>query len=114
MPHIKYRNMLIQVLLMIVTFGFYAVYWFHETATELKDITNDPEANPLLWTILLFIPFAGLYSYYKYGELYEKASVSSTNRWLTFVLFLFVPFVVWIIVQLDLNSRATTGVQPVQ
>lgn len=104
--------MLVQVLLVIVTFGFYAIYWFHETVTELKNINNDPNAQPLLWTILLFIPFAGLYSFYKYGEQYEMATGNSTSRWLIFLFWLFVPFVVWIIVQLDLNERA--GAVPAQ
>ncbi|MEZ5360167.1 MAG: DUF4234 domain-containing protein [Candidatus Zixiibacteriota bacterium] len=113
-PPVKYRNMFLQVLLMIVTLGFYSVYWFHETATEMKNINNDPQANPLLWTILLFVPFAGLYSYYKYSEQYEKITNSEFNRWLLFVFWLFLPFVVWIIVQVDLNKRAQAVVVPAQ
>ena len=104
--HIKYRNMFIQVLLMIVTLGIYSIYWFYQTAEELKGITKDATAQPALWTILLFIPFANLYSYYKYGELYEKASVEHFNRWLMFVLWIFICPAVWIIVQMDLNKRA--------
>lgn len=103
---IKYRNMFLQVLLMIITFGFYAIYWFYQTACELQSITNDQAAEPVLWTILLFIPFAGLYSYYKYGELYEKVSTEGLNRWLLFLLWIVFAPAVWIIVQVDLNRRA--------
>lgn len=103
---IKYRNMFIQVLLMIVTVGFYAIYWFYQTACELKSLADDQEAEPGLWTVLLFIPFAGLYSYYKYGELYEKVSTEGFNRWLMFLLWLVFSPAVWIIVQIDLNKRA--------
>ncbi len=103
---VKYRNMLIQVLLMIVTLGFYAIYWFYVTACELQAITKDSDAEPVLWTVLLFIPFAGLYSYYKYGELYEEVSEEGFNRWLLFLLWIVFAPAVWIIVQVDLNRRA--------
>lgn len=103
---IKYRNMFIQVLLMIVTLGFYAIYWFYQTACELQAIANDHDAEPVLWTVLLFIPFAGLYSYYKYGELYQKVSAEDFNRWLLFLLWIVFSPAVWIIVQVDLNRRA--------
>ncbi len=33
--HVKRRNMVVQVILMIVTFGIYAIYWFHVTLNEL-------------------------------------------------------------------------------
>ena len=33
--HIKYRNMLMQVLLFIVTLGIYAIYWYYVTSKEL-------------------------------------------------------------------------------
>ena len=106
---IKYRNMFVQVLLMIVTLGIYSVYWFHQTVSEMAAITEDHNAEPTLWTVLLFIPFAGLYSYYKYGELYEKMSAESFNRWILFLLWIVFAPAVWIIVQIDLNKRATVG-----
>jgi len=105
---IKNRNMIVQVLLVIVTFGLYTIYWFYQTATELKTIAKDETASPALWTVLLFIPFGAIYSYYKYGELYEKASSEQFNRWLLFVLYLVFTPAVWFIVQTDLNRRATT------
>lgn len=107
--NVKKRNMVAQVFLVIITCGIYAIYWFYQTALELKGIANDPEASPGLWTVLLFIPFGAFYSYYKYGELYEKVSTDKMNRWLLFVLWLVFSPAVWFIVQTDLNKRAESS-----
>jgi hypothetical protein len=106
---VKYRNMWGQVGLMIVTIGIYAIYWFYQTATELKYLSKDQSASPGLWTVLLFIPFAGLYSYYKYGELFQKVGSESLNRWILFLLWIVFSPAVWFIVQTDLNRKATYG-----
>lgn len=104
---VKKRNMVAQVLLMVVTFCIYAIYWFYQTATELKGLANDPEASPGLWTVLLFIPIANLFAIYKYAELYEKVSTDKFNKWLFFVLWLVFAPAIWFIVQTELNKRAT-------
>jgi hypothetical protein len=96
-----------QVGLMIITLGIYAIYWFYATATELKGLADDREANPGLWTILIFIPFGAIYSHYKYGELYEKVASDKLNRWIVFILWIVFPPAVWFIVQMELNNRAT-------
>ena len=101
--------MVAQVLLIIVTCGIYAIYWFYQTANELKNVANDQEASPALWTALLFIPFGAFFSYYKYGEPYEKVSAEKFNKWLLFVLWLVFSPAVWFIVQMDLNKRAGAG-----
>ena len=102
---VKKRNMWAQVGLVIVTLGIYCIYWFYQTASEMKYLTNDAEASPGLWTVLLFIPFGAIYSHYKYGQLFEKASSEKFNRWIIFLLwFVFAP-AVWFIVQTELNRR---------
>jgi hypothetical protein len=108
-PHapIKYRNMWGQVGLMIITLGFYAIYWFYQTAVEMADMAGDRRAEPGLWTILLFIPLAGMWSYYKYSELYQQVSVSRFERWILWLLWIFFSPAVWLIVQSELNRRAT-------
>ncbi len=106
---VKYRNMLAQVGLMIITIGFYAIYWFYQTAVELKDLDKDQSANPALWTILLFVPFGCIYSWYCYTGLYERVSPDNFNRWLLFLLWLVFAPAVWFIVQTELNRRATYG-----
>jgi cytochrome bd-type quinol oxidase subunit 2 len=105
---IKKRNMLVQILLMIITFGFYSIYWFYQTATELKHKANDLEAAPGLWTVVMFIPFGIFYSHYKYSELFEKTSSEKMNKWLVFVLWIVFSPAVWFIVQTELNRSANT------
>ncbi len=106
MPIVKERNMLVQVLLMVVTLGIYSIYWFYQTSTEMKAITKDSEASPTLWTILLFVPFGCLYSFYCHGEIYEKISADKINRWFIFILWVLFPAGTWFIVQTDLNKIA--------
>lgn len=110
MEQIKYRNMPVQVILVIVTFGFYAVYWFFQTTNELKVIVKDSEAAPTLWTILLFIPFGNIYAYYKFSELYEKVCTEKINKWLLFLLWLCFSPAIWFLVQKDLNKLAASSV----
>lgn len=106
MQTVKYRNMLVQILLMIVTFGLYTIYWFYQTSVEMKTLAKDEKANPALWTVLLFLPPFAIYSHYKYGELFEKVSEEKLNKWILFILwFVFAP-AVWFIVQTDLNKKA--------
>lgn len=104
---IKYRNMWVQVGLMVITLGFYAVYWFHQTAVELADLAGDRRAEPALWTILLFVPVANLYSFYEYSELYETVTRQRVDRWVLWLLWVFFSPGVWLIVQSELNRRAT-------
>ncbi len=106
-PQVKFRNMWSQVGLMIITLGIYGIYWFYQTAMELAALANDRRAEPALWTILLFIPFAGLYSHYKYSELYESVSDSHLDRWILWILWIFFSPAVWLIVQSELNRKAT-------
>ena len=106
---IQYRNMWGQVGLMIITFGIYSIYWFYQTAVEMKNMAQAHRAEPALWTVLLFIPIANFYSYFKYSELYEFISTDKFNRWILFLLWIFFSPAVWLIVQMQLNSRATYG-----
>lgn len=106
MEQIKYRNMLMQVVLLIVTLGFYSIYWFFQSTKELKSLANDSEAAPALWTVLLFIPPANIYSLYKHSELYEKVCSEKINKWILWVLWMFCSPVIWFLVQSDLNRAA--------
>jgi hypothetical protein len=109
---IRRRSMLMQVLLMVVTLGIYSIYWFYSVNVELKESARDESASPGLWTVLIFIPFGAIYSFYKFGELYEKWSSAHFNRWLFFVLHLVFSPAIWFIVQSDLNSRADVAALP--
>ncbi len=109
MREIKFRNMGLQILLIIVTLGIYGIYWFYQSAEELKAIARDENASPVLWLVMLFIPFGALYSHYKYSELYEKVAADHLNKWILFILWLFFAPAVWFIVQIELNKRATAN-----
>jgi hypothetical protein len=106
--------MLVQVLLMFVTFGFYGLYWFHTTAKEMAAAQGKSNEPVTLWTVLFFIPPLLLYSYYKYAELYEQFSNKAIDRWVVFVLFIVFNPAVWFIVQSKLNEVAhAPGTPPV-
>ena len=109
-PMVKRRDMLIQVLLFIITCGIYGVYWFYQTSVEMKNLADDPDASPGLWTVLLFVPLVGFYAHYKYSDLFEDISDEAMNRWILFLLWIVFCPAVWFIVQTDLNRKA--GLSP--
>lgn len=100
------RNMVAQVGLIIITLGIYAIYWFYKISEEMKFLAKDASASPALWTVLLFVPFANIWSYYKFSEIYEKVSSENFNKWLLFVLWLVFSPAVWFIVQTEMNKQA--------
>jgi hypothetical protein len=105
-PMVKRRDMLVQVVLFIITCGIYGIYWFYQTAVEMQDLANDPDASPGLWTVLLFLPPIAFYSHYKHAELFEDISSEHLNRWIVFILWIVFCPAVWFIVQTELNRKA--------
>ena len=105
-PDVKRRDMLVQVFLFIITFGIYGFYWFYQTAVEMQDVADDPDASPALWTVLLFIPFLNFYAHYKYAQLFEDIAADHMNKWILFILWIVFCPAVWFIVQSDLNRKA--------
>lgn len=103
---VKNRNLLIQVVLFVITFGLYGIYWFYQTAQELKSLASDPEAAPGLWTVLIFIPFGIIYSHYQYSKLFQKVSSEKLNKWILFLLWIVFAPAVWFLVQTELNARS--------
>lgn len=106
MVKVKYRSMWTQVFLMVITFGIYTFYWYYQTASELKMLAKDEEAAPTLWTILLFLPIANIYAFYKYSELYEKICSEKINKWILFILWICFNPAIWFLAQRDLNKFA--------
>ena len=105
-PTVKYRNMLAQVFLVIITCGIYVIYWFYQTSVEMANLDGDPDASPALWTVLLFLPPLAFYSHYKHAELFEDISSDHMNKWIVFILWIVFCPAVWFIVQSELNRRA--------
>ncbi len=103
---IKRRNMWMQVLLEVVTLGIYGIYWFYVTAREMVD-HKELEGSAGLWTVLLFVSFGALYSWWKYGKAVESLTDGRYPGVLVFILwFVFSP-AVWFITQTELNKLAT-------
>ncbi len=103
---IKNRNLAVQILLTIVTLGIYAIYWYYVSYSEMNEYRNLGE-NPVIWTILLFIPILGFISMYKHAEAVEALTEGSINKLLLFILWLVFSPAAWLITQLELNKRAT-------
>ena len=95
MQKIKKRNMFIQVLLMVVTFGLYQ--------------TKDEEAAPTLWLILFVVPLGIFYSYFKYCELYAKICSEKIDKWILFLVWFFFAPAIWFLVQTDLNRLSESA-----
>ena len=107
---IQERNLVKQVVLFIITLGIYGVYWFYVTSKEMIEYKRfDGSAG--LWTVLLFVPFGSLYSYYKQSEALEAVTDGGMNKILVFLLWLFFSPAAWLVTQLELNKRAG-GAQP--
>ena len=103
---VKRRNMIAQIILMVVTFGLYGIYWFYQTAKEMKALNQDADASPVLWLVLMLVPFGAFYSFLKYAELYEKICTEKLNKWIIFILAIVFYPAVWFLVQTDLNAIA--------
>jgi hypothetical protein len=108
MPIVKRRDMLVQVVLFIITFGLYGLYWFYATASEMKGLLNDPDVSPGLLTLFSVLPFLNFYAIYKYSDLYEDVADDHLNLWILFILWLVFCPAVWFIVQTQLNRKATS------
>ena len=103
---IKRRNMVVQVLLMIVTLGIYGIYWFYVTSKEMIAYRN-LNGSAGLWTVLMILPFIDLYASYKQGEAVEALTEGSINKWIIFILWLVFSPAAWFITQTELNNRAS-------
>ena len=107
--HIKRRNMAMQVILYVITLSLYGFYWYHVTLGEMRRANGSPDENRWLWTLLLFIPIANLFSIWHYAGEYTRFIRDRYPGIAIFILWLvFVP-AVWFLAQRDLNRAA--GVQ---
>ncbi len=105
--HIKNRNMIMQVVLMIVTLGIYGIYWFYSTLKELHIANGKEDAGEVLWTILAFIPIAWWFAQWHYSK---ECAAFTSDKYPTFLMFLLWVFfwpAVWLLTQLELNKAST-------
>jgi hypothetical protein len=103
---IKRCNMLMQVVLFIVTLGIYSLYWFYVTSKEMVQYKS-LNGSPILWTVMLFVPFGSLYSYWKHSKAVSAVADDKYPFFLIFILWLFFSPALWAITQIELNRLAT-------
>ena len=103
---IKNRNMGMQIVLYVITFGIYGIYWFYVSSKEMVEYKK-LEGSPGLWTVLFLIPIVNLYSYWKHSETVDALTDGQYNKILMFVLWIFINPVAWALTQIELNKRAT-------
>ena len=107
--HVKYRNMVVQVLLFIITLGIYGIYWFYVTYKETSRANGKTEANAFLWTILFLIPIASFFAAWKHSMEYAEFVDNKYPGIAIFILWIVFAPVVWFLVQSDLNRAARFG-----
>jgi hypothetical protein len=86
-----------QVVLAIITFGFYGFYWMYKTADQLNNGT-DAELNP----ILVIVPFYGQWILSNAAE-----AVTDQDGIILFVLFLLFGPASWFLIQSGINEIAS-------
>lgn len=99
---IKRRDVVLVYVLMIVTFGIYAIIWLVKTKNEMNGLGAQ---IPTAW--LIIIPIANLYWMWKYCEAFSQFVKKDNNAILWFLLFFFVGIIMPAIVQSELNKLAT-------
>jgi len=108
---IKKRNMVMQVVLMIVTLGLYAIYWFYSTLKELHT-ANGKDEGAAMWTIFLFMPILNYFAAWHYATEYAAFNVDKYPALLIFLAWIVFLPIVWVLVQTDLNKAADGAGSP--
>ena len=99
----KKRSLVIQIVLAIVTLGFYTIYWFYVTHKQLNEGTS-AEFSPGLRTVGLFIPIYNFVVIWRTSH--DAEPVSTTSGPVVFLLFLVFPPASWYLIQSGINSVA--------
>jgi hypothetical protein len=100
-PIVK-RNIALIYVLMIVTFGIYALYWCVKTKGEINALGGK---IPTAW--LIIIPIANIYWIWRYCEDFGIYVKKDNNGVLWFILYVLIGIIMPAIVQGELNKYAT-------
>jgi len=101
---IQHRNLLKMAFLLLITVGFYFLYWLYETKEEINTLGG---TIPSLWSAIL--PFFNIYFCYRYAQDFVKYIQRKEDTGLViifFLLLLFVPIVAPFVIQNELNNFA--------
>ena len=101
MVGVQKRSLFAIALLLIVTLGFYSIYWAVKTKEELCRMGA---IIPTAW--LLIIPIAHFYFWYKYADAFTTYVKKGSDPIGYFFLMGFLPVVGMFIVQSELNKLA--------
>ena len=108
-----YTNIAKHILLPFCTLGIYTVIWIYKIT---KASSNNSKSKAIEAVILnVFIPFYGIYWYYKISKNIEdiferKGRKNQGFSTLIIVLSIFLPFIAYIVLQSKMNEALTTRV----
>ena len=98
---VQKRELWVMALLMLVTFGFYFIYWAVTTKRELYRLGAD---IPTAW--LLIIPIAHFYFWYRYADAFTTYIKKGADPIGYFLLMALMPIVGIFVIQYELNKHA--------
>lgn len=109
--HIKYRKLVPQAILAVITLGIYAIYWYYVTLKELH-IASGNEQGVAMWTLMGVIPIANIFSNWHYACEFDRFTAQKYPTLLVFVAFIAFFPIVWFVAQTELNKAATGDAAP--
>ncbi len=98
---IKKRNIVAVYLLMIFTFGIYAIVWLVKTKEEINSLGG---SIPTAW--LIIVPIANIYWVWRYCEDFGKYVRKDDNGVMWFIIYVIIGIIMPAIVQSELNKIA--------
>ena len=94
------RDLVTMAILMIVTLGFYFIYWAIKTKNELKQLTG----LYIPTGFLMVLPLVNFYFWYKYSIAYAKQVRNNDNYIGYFLLASLLPWAAIFIMQSEINK----------
>ena len=98
---VKERNVVLVYLLMLITVGFYGLYWSASTKNEMNRLGAE---IPTAW--LAIIPIANIFWLYKYCDGFATHVKKDNNGLLWFLVGVIIGIILPAIVQSELNKYA--------
>lgn len=111
MNNVTKRDLVLAIILSIVTCGIYGIYWMVCITNDLNELSGEQAASGAM-LVVLYLVTCGIYGYYwayKCGERLDlikqnRGLQSSNSGVLYLIVFLFVPIVVYALVQNEINN----------
>lgn len=92
-----------QIGLTVITFGFYAIYWWYDTHQQFAAAT-DTDLDPTMQTVLFLVPIANIYAMWQFSN--EAEAVTDQSGTVLFLLFLVFAPAAWFLIQSGINEVA--------